>query len=335
MKVMHREFSELKKILGSPVRSHQQKNQLFESDCEILQLGPKNFLTTSIDSIGEEISMGLYKDIETWAWMAVMSSVSDLAASGTQALGLTLSTQWAFGTSISVQKKFYQGIGKACARAQVSLLGGDSGWAQDHVLTSSIFGTSSTAPLQRIGARAGDYLILSHQNNVGVGPALAFAYLLKEKFNEKKFRPSPSWKLSYQLRPWVRAAIDTSDGIATSLSLLATLNDLGFEIFWNEKINSTEALRFCHQNWLPTPLLWMGDHGDFQTLFVVPEKNVHHFRRPGLAILGQLTRKKDFLMNWDSRKLALPLQKIVGSKRDVSSYNKLLKVLKTYFSKEV
>ena len=326
MKINHREFFEIKNKLGPQLRSPLQKNRLFQSDCEILQTGPHNFLVTSIDSIGEEISMGLYRSVETWAWMTVMSSVSDLAASGAEALGLTLSNQWAFGTSSALQKKFYLETRKACQKAEVPLLGGDSGWAQDHVFTSSILGRSTKPPLQRTGARAGDLLVLAHQNNVGVGPALAYAYLLKKKFNEKLFRPSPSWKLTQKLRPWISASIDTSDGLATSLSLLASINSLGFQIFWNEKINSLAAQKFCSANKIPSPLLWMGDHGDFQTLFVVPEKHVKKMRN--VTVLGQMTREKKYLMN----SIELPLKDIIECERDLKSYQTLFESLKKYFN---
>lgn len=326
MKIKHREFFEIKNKLGRQNRSPLQKNDLFQSDCEILQLGARNYLATSIDSVGEEISMGLYKDVETWAWMTFMSSVSDLAASGTKALGLTLSTQWAFGTSSQVQRKFFSTIHKASKKSFVPLLGGDSGWAKDHVFTSSILGQSQTLPLQRIGAEPGDYLVLAHKNDVGLGPALAYAYLIDAPFKESLFRPCPSWKLTYQLRPWIKASIDTSDGIATSLSLLSNLNEVGFKILWNEKINSPQALKFCKSHQIPSPLLWMGDHGDFQTLLVVAEKNLSKMK--GLTILGQLTREKKYLMD----SYELPLQEIVSCGRDLKSYKELFREMKKFFS---
>ncbi|HWU44321.1 MAG TPA: AIR synthase related protein [Bdellovibrio sp.] len=321
-----REYSELKKILGPQLRSPKQKNNFFESDCEILQLDSKNYFTTSIDSVGEEISIGLYKEIETWAWLTVMSSVSDLAASGSTPLGLTVSAQWAFDTDKETQKKFYHGVHKACHKANVPLIGGDSGYAKDHVFTSSIFGHSTTPPLQRIPIRDGDCLILLHQKNIGIGPALAFQYLMKPDQNilpEKLFRPCPEWKLVKKLRPWCRASIDTSDGLATSLYNLATLNDLGFEIQWQESINHPQALKFCSLNKLSPILLWLGDLGDLQTLLVVPEKNLRRFFGKNMTLLGRFQKKKSFELNYKNQKLDLPVKEITSCPRDAEDYARL------------
>lgn len=89
------EYQELRRKLGKQLRSPQQLNSFFAADCEIVKIAAKKFITTSMDAIGEEIAIGLYQDVETWAWMTVMNSVSDLAASGSAALGISISTEWA------------------------------------------------------------------------------------------------------------------------------------------------------------------------------------------------------------------------------------------------
>jgi thiamine monophosphate kinase len=99
-----KEMTDLKFAMGTQLRSSQQLNHFYHADCEILKLDSKNYLTTSCDSIGEEITIGLYRHVQTWAWLTVMNSVSDLAASGSKALGLTLSTQWKAGTSPKMKR---------------------------------------------------------------------------------------------------------------------------------------------------------------------------------------------------------------------------------------
>lgn len=323
-----RELTELKKTLGSQLRSSQQTNGLFESDCEIVKLAAKNFLVTSMDSLGEEITIGLYKELKTWAWMTVMSSVSDLAASGASPIGLTLSTQWAFGTPKDMQKKFFAEIKRACVKSQVPLLGGDSGYAKDHVFTASILGQTTNQPLTRMGIKAGDYLVLAHGQKTGVGPALAYRYLLNlpdRALPEKIFRPTPSWQLTYKLRPLISAAIDTSDGLGPCIYILALLNDLGFELQWQEDIHHPQALKFCQEQNVSPIMLWLGDHGDFQSLYVVPEKNIAKLPRAGLSILGQFQKKKTFNLRYKNHQVALPLADIANSGRDVDSYARLFK----------
>ncbi|KYG66274.1 hypothetical protein AZI86_04235 [Bdellovibrio bacteriovorus] len=321
-----RELTELKKVLGSQFKSAKQTNGLFESDCEIVKLAAKSFLVTSIDSLGEEITIGLYKELKTWAWMTVMSSVSDLAASGASPIGITLSTQWAFATSKDIQKKFFAEIKKACVKSQVPLLGGDSGYAKDHVFTSSILGQSTTPPLTRIGAKAGDYLVLAHGKNTGVGPALAYRYLLNlpdSALPEKIFRPHPSWQLTQNLRPLLSAAIDTSDGLGPCMYILALLNDLGFELQWQEGIHHRHALQFCQERKISPVMLWLGDQGDFQSLYVVPQKNISKLPKKGLSILGQFQKKKSYNLRYQNHNIALPFADIANCGRDVDSYARL------------
>jgi thiamine-monophosphate kinase len=325
----NREFLELKSILGSVKKSALQLNRLFESDCEILKINSKQYLATSIDSLSDEIELGLYKNVETWAWLSVMSSVSDLAASGTAPLGLTLSTQWKFETSAEVQKIFFKTINLACKKAGVPFLGGDSGLTSSHVFTSSIIGQSSKKPLMRTGVKDGDLLVLAHDRNTGIGPALAFRFLLKAPESllpENLFRPSPSLKLSQKVFPFATAAIDTSDGIASSVSILCELNKLGAELFWKEEVNSPIAKDAVRKLGLSPVFLWLGDHGDFQTLFTISEKNFKKMKKNRkLTVIGRMTKKKETILHYQNHEIELPLKKITAVKRDLESYAALVK----------
>ena len=330
-----REYSELKMTLGAQIRSPRQINGLFEADCEIVKVGPKNFITTSTDSMGEEITMGLYKDPETWAWLTVASSVSDHCASGAHALGLTLSTQWAFQTPAEIKKQFFATVKKACAKMHVPLLGGDSGYAQDHVMTSSILGHAVTQPLMRSGAKAGDYLVLADQKSLGVGPALALRFLLQSDESllpERLFRPTPSWQLAQKIRPLATAAIDTSDGLVMALYTLAQINNLGFEIHWKEKINHPQALRFCAIKGYSPVMLWLGDLGDLQTLFVVPERNLHKLPRTGLTVLGKFQHQKTYTLKYKKHTVPLPINQLTDVGRDTAAYMNLAQDLKKYLA---
>lgn len=334
-----REYSELKKTLGKMSRHPLQVNKLFEADCEILKLSAKRYLTTSIDSISEEIDLGLYKEIETWAWIAVMSSVSDLAASGSTPLGLTLSAQWKYGTSPEEQNKFYQAVHAACKKAKVSLLGGDTGNGPHHTFTSSIIGEMSKKPLMRTNVKEGDVLVLHHQRKTGIGPALAYRFLTNapdELLPESLFRPLPSWETSAQIAPYARAAIDTSDGIATSVFILAELNNLGAELIWDEKINHPKAQSLVHSLTLSPLFLWLGDHGDFQTLLVVPEKNLHKIPlSANMSVIGKFKKKEKarFTIDYRSQKIELPIEEITKCPREVDSYSKLIKETQAYLAR--
>lgn len=330
-----REFSDLEKSLKKKVKSKSQINGLFEADCEILKLAPKRFLTTSIDSLSDEIHLGLYKEIETWAWISVMASVSDLAASGSRPHGLTLSTQWKYETDTIVQNKYMDAVHKACKKAKVPLLGGDSGFAASHVFTSSIIGESASAPLMR-KANAGDYLVLSHQKNTGIGPALAFRFLMnapEELLPENLFRPAPDWEKSERLIKLCRGAIDTSDGIASSVSILCELNKLGCDLIWNEKVNHPVAVTAIKKLGLSEIFLWLGDHGDFQSLYVVPEKNLEKvLKEKNLTVIGRFKKSKGTTLRYKGQTLNLPVDKITSCERSLEAYKQLVMEFSRYLS---
>jgi thiamine monophosphate kinase len=322
-----REYTDIRSDLKGKFQSDKQLNKLFESDCEILKLSANKYLTTSIDSLSDEIHLGLYQEVETWAWISVMASVSDLAASGSRPLGLTLSTQWKYDTNSQTQKDYFSSVHKACKKAKVPLLGGDSGYAASHVFTSSIMGESKAKPLMR-EALFGDYLVLHHQKMTGIGPALAFRFLMNaaaEILPENLFRPAPSWELSEKILKFCRGAIDTSDGVASSISILNELNGLGCDLTWNEKINHPSAIQAIRKLGLSEIFLWLGDHGDFQTLYIVPEKNLEKVLiEKNTSVIGRFRKTKGTSFSCNNKKFDLPVEKITSCERNLESYKQLV-----------
>ena len=330
-----REHFELSRLLGRLPRSPLQKNQLSSSDVEILKIRKDFYLTSSTDSVADEISSGLYEDPSTWAWLTIMSSVSDLAASGSKALGLLLSTQWQDGLSLSVKKYFYREIKKACEASDVPILGGDSGSSSSTVLTSTILGESRTLPLDRINASAGDFLFLHTQDQLGHGAALAYSYLLKSPIKKKlelSFRPLPSWKLAKKLRPWAQSAIDTSDGVAIASYILAHLNGLGFQLETQGDGISAKTKLSLEKLRIPHEMVYLCDLGDLQTLFVVSPKNAARFRStPGMTELGNLTREKRFVLKSRNGIQQIPMRELLSKKSGRRDYLDLMQSLRLHF----
>lgn len=329
----------LKSLLGALPRSPRQVNGLFEADTEILKLGPRRWLVSSTDSIGEEITLGLYQNPRTWGWMTVMSSVSDLCASGAEGLGLLLSTQWAFGTEEALQKTFYAGVRQALKTSGIPLLGGDSGSAKDHVFTGVILGQSSKPPLTRRGVRPGDVLVLMGRRRLGAGPALALRFLYglePDFFEETLFRPRPDVRLIQRLRPWVRAAIDTSDGLASSVAILAELNGVGFDLHWQDESLFPAAVRFFRRRGWPLPLLWMSDHGDFQTLLCVPAENLARIRRltSDFVVLGEARKARGLSFHAQGQKTNLPVEGVLRGARDLASIKLVTEEVIAHFRRQ-
>lgn len=331
------EKNALENVLGKQQRHNQQLNSLFAADCEILKLNSKQYLCTSMDSISEEVTIGLYKSPALTAWMSIASSVSDLAASGSNALGLTLSTQWKFKTSEKFKKDFFKNISAACQAMNVHLLGGDSGYCADHCFTSSIMGMSNTEPLTRIGAKNGDYLVLHHAGKkIGLGPALALSFLYKQKDQtkfEKIFRPTPDWQQINKLRPHIHAAIDTSDGIFQSINILASLNKLSYELYFDESLNHPAARAFCKKHKIHELLLWLSDHGDFQTLLCISEKNISHFLNDSeFSIIGRFNTSEEQTILHKDQIITVDSKIFTPKGRDEKDYKLFLKQTSKYLN---
>ena len=333
-----REFKEVFQITKNSPRSKKQINKIFESDCEILKFNNKYFCS-STDAIGEEISIELYKDPFLWGWMTVMSSISDLAASGAKPLGLLISTQWKFSTKNSLKNSFYRGVNAALKAGGVDLLGGDSGYSRDHVMSSTIIGISNIKPLTRVGAKPGDYVVIVGKKKMGVGPCIAFRFLLKQKlanFPESLYRPSPSPKLLQKLCPLTRASIDTSDGLASCLNIISKLNKVGFKLKWNDSLIHPKALSFCLKNKIHPLMLWMSDHGDFQSLiFISPDKIKTALKTSSeLVIIGRCTPlSKQYLVTYENNSIELPFDQVSNCTRDANKIFDSVKKLNSYFWK--
>jgi thiamine-monophosphate kinase len=332
-----RESIELTKLLKGMPKAKFKLNRTYEADCESFKLG-KNYISLSTDSVGEEIDLGLYKNPWLWGWMTVMNSVSDLAASGSDPIGILLCNQWKYYTPPAYKKHFFKGVRNALKACHVPLLGGDSGNGGSHCHTSTIIGSSISKPLDRLGIKPGDVICLLGKNQTGNGPAIALKVLFKSPFPfaEKHFKPRPDLAQMQKLKPFVRASIDTSDGIATSLHILRELNQVGFKLVWNAKSLSPESLEFCLKARLHPALLWMSDLGDLQILVAIPEKNLSKVLKlaPELLPLARATPYRyGVSFQYGKKKIEMPLSKITGCSRNISSIRKMMKEWDQIFKK--
>lgn len=267
------EYQGLKQLYKQSPRNPRQINSFNTSDTEIIQIRKDLFLVSSTDSLAVEIHSGLYKSADTWGYLSVVNSISDLAASGAKPIGVLVSTQWEKGHSKSTKDAVYRSLSQALKKFKVPLLGGDSGSSSATTITTTILGESNILPLTRKGVHSGDLMILLG-SAWGYGPALAFDYLENHSKNnfEKKFRPRPDWKASHILRKYFKAAIDTSDGILNSLETLAEINNVTIEI-------DTASLRlpkiiqsYQQQHNIPIEYFIESDLGDLQTCLAINPK---------------------------------------------------------------
>lgn len=263
-------------------RSPRQLNHLNEADCELLRLNARDTLAVTIDTIGDEIHSGLYQDPELIGWMSAVVSLSDLAAVGAAPLGLLLSANWSRASTTDFKRRFGCGFQAALKAAGTFWLGGDSGLENEANFSSVGIGRIDTKPILRTQIQTGDVLVLTRPGSFGLGPALGFDYVLhpwQRTIREKTFRPCPDFKTILEVRPILRAGIDTSDGLFACLNILAQLNRVSFDLHLSETLFHPIAVRFCRQAKLPLTTLAYGEHGDYQQIFAVRAANAGQLKK--------------------------------------------------------
>jgi len=271
MTCTNREMLLVNSIAGSFQRHPRQVNKLFESDAEILRMKDlqPDYLLIKTDGIHEEIKEGLYEDPYLIGWMAITVTVSDLAATGADLLGLLLSLQLPKDHTAQWLQQFQKGINDACKEYQTYILGGDTNY--NHlvsVTTTGVATVSNTTPLLRTGILPGDLLYSS--GGLGTGNAFAYARFFDASL-DIGYSPTARMRESKLIRQFASACIDTSDGLFPALSVLAEVNQAGFQLDTPlRQVLSAEATATVLKTGLPSWLFLAGPHGEYELLFTVP-----------------------------------------------------------------
>ena len=256
-------------------RSPAQGNAPHESDAELIEVPglPEHYLAITIDTVSEEILAGLYRDPYTMGWVAVMASLSDLAAVGADPLGLVISASVPTTHGPEFAEQAGRGMEDACRSVGVFVLGGDSNAAPAVSLTGCAIGlVPRSAVLTRRNIRPGDALFLT--GPAGGGNALALvrlAGLADDLFPEARYRPSARLSAGAVLRGRAHACMDTSDGVLTTLDQLMRLNGCGFEVEceWG-RLLARDVLALCERTGTPPWMMLAGPHGEFELVFSAP-----------------------------------------------------------------
>ncbi len=274
-------------LTKSFLRSSKQLNKVHETDAEIIELenSPYN-LAITIDTISEEIKTGLYSDPYQIGWMSVMVNMSDLAAVGASPLGIVISQIFPKEISKEYLDKIQNGINDACKKCGTFVLGGDTNFGDELIISGCAIGTVEKGKhLKRIGCKDRDKIYVT--GVIGNGNAFAAQKLLfsnqldsslrgNDNFSSREIEFYPEAKLDWRniLNKYSTSCIDTSDGVLSSLDQLMRLNNIGFRLRndWCDTLDPTSKHLFTKNN-LPLWLLLAGEHGEFELLFSIPEEN--------------------------------------------------------------
>lgn len=167
---------------------------------------------------------------ETAGWRAVGASLSDLAATGAEAV-CAVAAYAAPAFDEAELTAFVDGASAVCELVGAEYVGGD---LDEH----AEFTTATTAvgrvddPLRRDGASPGDAVCVTGELGRTAAALRKFAAGDADAGNEL-FRFTPRVAAGRALRGPASACMDSSDGLARSLHQLAEASDCGFAIEWD------------------------------------------------------------------------------------------------------
>jgi thiamine-monophosphate kinase len=193
------------------------------NDCAVIPLGD-SFLVATTDMLHEQTDFPAGMSDWQKGWLAVASSLSDLAAMGARPLGILLAV------GLDRPDRFLtlmEGAVACCREHGTVLEGGDIDSHQELTLVSTGIGTVEMQGLvRRIGARVGDAICVT-----GILGRAQAALNGHRQYERSLFQPQPRLREGAVIaRSGATSMMDISDGLALSLHDLARVNQVGYEI---------------------------------------------------------------------------------------------------------
>ncbi|MBI6545811.1 MAG: thiamine-monophosphate kinase [Cyanobacteria bacterium NC_groundwater_1444_Ag_S-0.65um_54_12] len=265
-------------------RSPQQIGKMHETDAELLPLGNNRLLALTIDTVAEEIHLSLYRSPYLAGEIAVVASLSDLAAVGAEPLGLLVAASLPKDQRNATQEAVARGIEAACRAHDTYVLGGDTNEAEDLAITCVAAGiVPQDQVLFRSGCAPGERIFAS--GLLGAGSALGAAVFLgleqdADKLVTGSWQPQARLTEGYLLRGLATTCMDTSDGLVTTLDQLARLNGIAIHITRPPvQLLEPTALAIHERSGLPALAFLASQVGEFELVFTVPENRCPELAR--------------------------------------------------------
>ncbi|WIX84430.1 thiamine-phosphate kinase [Amycolatopsis sp. DG1A-15b] len=175
-------------------------------------------------------------DLYHSGWLLATINLSDLAAAGAEPLGLVVNYTLPAATTVRQFERLLDGVDDCCAAHGTRVVGGDIRDGAVVQLTATAIGRCAPGSrLRRIGARAGDRLLLAGSPGYLWAAALVETGRAKlpaparEEIWRRASRPPAQLQAGRLLAAngLARAAMDVSDGLFATVRALGEANGLG------------------------------------------------------------------------------------------------------------
>ncbi len=250
-------------------------------DVETFRLG-KNLGIIKTDTLVESTDIPPGMTPYDAARKSVVACVSDFAAKGVWPLYGIVSVAIPRRYSAKKIKEIADGFRDASREFGFRILGGDTNEGKELVMSVSVFGISQGI-VRRSGAQIGDSIIVTGPfGNVSAGLKL----LLEKKKAEKKFtrkiknavyHPFPRLGFGVLAGRYLSSAMDSSDGLSTTLVEMATQSKKKFVITNLPYDSGLEG--FATQNRLDMMDLVFNGGEEYEIVGTAPQRNLKKIKQ--------------------------------------------------------
>ena len=267
-----------------------------ENEDAALLSTPVTPIVAKVDAFDAEMHMLPLMSYRHAGIKAFISPVSDVLVKGASPFAALISLRASQDMSEDSVRELYSGLLEAAARYNVRIVGGDTDIAERGHFRLDVFviGTLSGKFLRRGGARVGDLVAIT--GTLGLSSVLyeaAYSHsnlacsLGETIVEDYAWGNLPDPRTWLEVKDYISAAIDNSDGLALSLHYISESSSV--RIILNGKIPVNEyALRcFGSKAWFKA-LYYSGEEHNF--VFTVPSDCEWVVDRLGATVIGRVDR---------------------------------------------
>ena len=275
-------------------------------DCALIEAGER-YLVATTDMLHRQTDFPEIMNPWQMGWMAVAVNLSDIAAMGAEPAGLLMAVGLPPEADLYFIDELFSGFRDCAAYYGTRILGGDTDSHQELTLTGTALGwVEKELVLRRSGARPGDLLCTTGSLGGAGGGLYAWREeRLDSPLIEKLLEPEPRLAEGRALAKSgsVTAMMDSSDGLALSLSDLSAASRVGFVVY-EERLPLAEGLEEMVGRDRAVEMA-LGAGGDFELVYTVGREKLEAARQAcQLTVIGEVV-KEGIWMERDGERMRL------------------------------
>ena len=275
-----------------------------DDDAAVVPVG-RDDLVVCTDSVTFERHRPEGMSCEQFGWMAAAVNMSDLAAMGATPIGLVSALALPKDMESSEVCDIMVGIDECAEFCNCHILGGDTKQGTGVVSVTAFGVMEGRKPMTRKGARVGDVIAVTGE----LGAAAAGFLALSNGFDmpdavSALCAPIPRVEEGIALSSsgLISSCIDLSDGLATALNTICSMNGCGAIVEWDLLPKSQHVTDVCERLGVPDRELTIGWGGEYELMFTFDRNDAEKLYDLGVdfSMIGLIT-EEDVALHRDEK----------------------------------